>query len=168
MGRLDLSASGIRRTRAADLDAIMALEAAAFPAEDRFPRRAWRRLLGVGSALCLVAGGPPGPRTAVASIAWLLRRGSANARMYSLAVHPDARGRGLARALVAASLRRLDPGIETLSLEVRRDNEAAVGLYCALGFVETALLRRYYGRGRHGIRMRARRASVRDALAAAR
>ncbi len=83
--------------------------------------------------------------------------------MYSLSVHPDARGRGLARAIVAASLRRLPASITSLSLEVRRDNQAAVGLYCALGFVETALLRQYYGRGRHGIRMRADRAAVQQA-----
>lgn len=80
--------------------------------------------------------------------------------MYSLAVHPRARGRGLARALVAASLRRLPAGISRLGLEVRADNAAAVGLYCALGFIETARLPAYYGRGRHGLRMRAARASV--------
>lgn len=104
----------------------------------------------------------------LASIAWLLRRGSNNARMYSLAVHPDARGRGLARLLIASSLRRLAPDITSLSLEVRRDNTAAVGLYCALGFAETALLRQYYGRGRHGLRMRAPRSLVEQALSAAR
>jgi [ribosomal protein S18]-alanine N-acetyltransferase len=138
----------------------MALEAAAFPAQDRFPRRSWRRLLGVDSALCMVIDGPD---TIHASIAWLLRRGSDNARMYSLSVHPDARGRGLARVLVAESLRRLPASVTSLSLEVRRDNQAAVGLYCALGFIETALLRQYYGRGRHGIRMRADRTAVRQA-----
>lgn len=163
MGRLDLSAPAVRAARSSDLDGICALEEAAFPPQDRFPRRSWRRLLTVDSALCLVVDGPD---TVHASIAWLLRRGSANARMYSLSVHPDARGRGLARALVAASLRRLPAAIDSLSLEVRRDNGPAVGLYCALGFVETALLRQYYGRGRHGIRMRADRAAVRQALAA--
>ncbi|MBN8525543.1 MAG: GNAT family N-acetyltransferase [Planctomycetes bacterium] len=162
--------SGVRLARSSDLDAILALEHAAFPPQDRFPRRSWRRLLTVDSAICLVIDGPRTPdtghRTVMASIAWLLRRGSGNARMYSLSVHPDARGRGLARALVDASLRRLPRGVTTLSLEVRRDNGPAVGLYCALGFIETALLRQYYGRGRHGIRMRATRAAVRQALSA--
>jgi len=84
--------------------------------------------------------------------------------MYSLSVHPEARGRGLARQLVDASLRRLPGRIETLGLEVRSDNTAAVGLYCALGFVETARLPGYYGRGRHGLRMRASRSAVEQLL----
>jgi [ribosomal protein S18]-alanine N-acetyltransferase len=172
MGRLDLSSAAgrLRPATVDDLEGILALEQASFPAEDCFPRRSWRRLLQVPSALCLVVDdrtdGSAGGWTIHASIAWLLRRGSDNARMYSLAVHPDARGRGLARALIQASLRRLPGNIDSLSLEVRRDNQAAVGLYCAIGFTETALLRQYYGRGRHGIRMRAACTSVRQALAA--
>ncbi len=96
----------------------------------------------------------------IGSVAWLLRDGSGLARMYSLAVHPDARGRGLARLLVAASLRRLPHQVNTLGLEVRADNGAAVGLYCALGFMETARLPDYYGPRRHGLRMRATRTTV--------
>lgn len=154
--------SGVRLARTSDLDAIMALESAAFSGHDCFPRRAWRRLLGASSALCLVS---DGSRTIDAGIAWLLRRDATVARMYSLAVHPRARGRGLARALVAASLARLPRRIATLSLEVRRGNQAAIGLYCSLGFVETALLRRYYPDGGDGLRMRAPRRLVAEALA---
>jgi ribosomal protein S18 acetylase RimI-like enzyme len=153
--------SGVRAGRPADVDAILALEAAAFPAEDRFPRASWRRLLASASAMVLVQ---PGADGIDAGIAWLLRRGSSLARMYSLAVHPRARGRGLAKRLVAASLRRFPAGIDTLGLEVRSDNAAAVGLYCALGFIETARLPRYYGDGRDGIRMRAARGAVRQML----
>jgi ribosomal protein S18 acetylase RimI-like enzyme len=158
VGRLDLSRPPrVRSARPADLSAIVALEIAAFPPEDRFPRRAWRRLLTVDSAICLVVAEQA---VVLGSVAWLLRAGSGLARMYSLAVHPDARGRGLARLLVAASLRRLPPQVDTLGLEVRSDNGAAVGLYCALGFIETARLPSYYGPGRHGLRMRAARAAV--------
>ena len=85
--------------------------------------------------------------------------------MYSLSVHPAARGRGLARLLIAASLQRLAKRIDTLGLEVRSDNGAAVGLYCSLGFVETARLPDYYGPGRSGLRMRATRKAVAQALA---
>ena len=84
--------------------------------------------------------------------------------MYSLAVHPEARGRGLARELVRVSLRRLPRRIDTLGLEVRADNAAAVGLYCALGFMETARLPAYYGPGRDGLRLRATLASVAQSL----
>jgi len=145
----------IRPARPGDLDGIVELETAAFPPEDCFPRRSWRRLLTRPSAVVLVTAGPLD-----GSIAWLLRDGTTVARMYSLAVHPRARGQGLGRQLIAASLRRLPRHLDRLSLEVRRDNGPAVGLYCAVGFVETARLRDYYGSGRHGIRMTARRDSV--------
>lgn len=164
MGRLDLKRSGgtsaVRQGRAGDLDGILALEQAAFPPEDCFPRRSWRGLLGSPSALCLVSE----DQRIIASIAWLLRSTSSLARMYSLAVHPDARGRGLARRLIAASLRKLPRRIDTLGLEVRSDNQAAVGLYCALGFIETARLPDYYGPGRSGLRMRATLTTVEQAL----
>jgi ribosomal-protein-alanine N-acetyltransferase len=150
----------MRPARSGDLDAIVDLESAAFPIEDRFPRRSWRRLLTRPSALVLVTSGQLD-----GSVAWLLREGASVARMYSLAVHPSARGRGLGRQLIAASLRRLPAHIDRLSLEVRRDNAPAVGLYCAVGFVETARLRDYYGAGRHGLRMTARRESVAAMLA---
>ena len=162
MGRLDLSgsASRLRVARPGDLDGILALEQAAFPPEDCFPRRSWRGLLASPSALCLVVD----EGRVIASIAWLLRSTSTLARMYSLAVHPDARGRGLARRLVAESLRRLPARIDTLGLEVRSDNQAAVGLYCGIGFFETARLPDYYGPGRSGLRMRASLTAVEQAL----
>jgi ribosomal-protein-alanine N-acetyltransferase len=162
MGRLDLkpAAGRLRSGRPGDLDGILALEKASFPPEDCFPRRSWRGLLVSPSALCLVCD----DRTILASIAWLLRSTSSLARMYSLAVHPEARGRGLARLLVAQSLRRLPGRIDTLGLEVRSDNGAAVGLYCALGFIETARLPDYYGPGRSGLRLRASVATVKQAL----
>lgn len=162
MGRLDLNAAAghLRVAKAGDLDGILALEQAAFPPEDCFPRRSWRRLLVTPSALCLVVD----ERKVIASIAWLLRSTSSLARMYSLAVHPDARGRGLGRLLVAESLRKLPRRIDTLGLEVRSDNGAAVGLYCAIGFIETARLPDYYGPGRSGLRMRASLTAVTQAL----
>lgn len=164
MGRLDLKpAPGRpRRARSGDLAGILALEAASFPPEDRFPRASWRRILRSRSALAMVI---PGAAEPVAAVAWLLRRGSGLARMYSLAVHPAARGQGLARRLLSASLAALPPRVAILSLEVRDDNQAAIALYCALGFVETARLPAYYGPGRHGLRMRCPRELVRQALA---
>jgi len=154
VGRLDLSGYRLRQGVPGDLDGILALEQASFPPEDRFPRRSWHGLLASHSVVCLVVVDP----SVIASVAWLLRCTSA------LAVHPDARGRGLARRLVAESLRRLPSRIDTLGLEVRSDNQAAVGLYCALGFIESARLPDYYGPGRSGLRMRASLSAVREAL----
>jgi ribosomal-protein-alanine N-acetyltransferase len=58
-------------------------------------------------------------------------------------VHPDHRRRGLARALLAATL---DAEARTL-LEVSADNTAAIAFYVAEGFSEIARRRRYYRDG---------------------
>lgn len=56
-------------------------------------------------------------------------------RVFSVAVHPDFRGRGIAKALVAESLRRLRArGARRVRLEVRPGNVPAVRLYERAGF----------------------------------
>jgi ribosomal protein S18 acetylase RimI-like enzyme len=151
----------VRRATAADLGAIVALEAACFPAVDRFPPRAWRRLLAPvcrHTALTLVCDGDDG--ALAGSVCLLLRRTARVVRIYSIAVAPAARGRGLGRLLLLAAVAALPRRITTLSLEVRADNGAALGLYCALGFVETHRLPRYYGDGADGVRLRCGRAAL--------
>ncbi len=52
-----------------------------------------------------------------------------------LAVDPTERGAGLGRAMMAELERRLEVrGCPKLNLQVRSDNEAAVGFYRALGY----------------------------------
>lgn len=163
MGRLDLSpTTGVRSLRTADLESLLALENASFSANDRFPRRNWRHVLASRSTLVL---GIPAPAGGLhGAICWLLRRGTSVARMYSLAVHPDARGRGLGKLLVDASLDRLPRRCTLLGLEVRPENTSAVGLYRALGFRPVAGLADYYGDGEDGMRMQAARATVATTL----
>ena len=58
-----------------------------------------------------------------------------NAEVLQVMVHPDARGRGLARRLVAALVEDArDKRVETLTLDVRGNNHAAMALYESLGF----------------------------------
>lgn len=58
-----------------------------------------------------------------------------NADVRQVMVHPDARGRGLARRLVAALVDDARAyGVETLTLDVRGNNHAAMALYETLGF----------------------------------
>ncbi|MFD9692037.1 GNAT family N-acetyltransferase [Kitasatospora sp. NPDC059146] len=52
----------------------------------------------------------------------------------NVVTHPDARGRGLARACVTALTRRLAPTTDHLGLNVRTDNAPAIHLYRQLGF----------------------------------
>jgi ribosomal protein S18 acetylase RimI-like enzyme len=60
---------------------------------------------------------------------------SGNADVQQVMVHPAARGRGLARMLVAALVAdAAERGVETLTLDVRGNNQAAMVLYESFGF----------------------------------
>lgn len=62
----------------------------------------------------------------------------------TLAVRPERRRRGYARALLEAALGAF-PEARRVHLEVRPSNIPACSLYEALGFVTTGRRRRYYG-----------------------
>jgi ribosomal protein S18 acetylase RimI-like enzyme len=58
-----------------------------------------------------------------------------NADIRQVMVHPEARGQGLGRALVAALVDDArERGVETLTLDVRGNNHAAMVLYESFGF----------------------------------
>ena len=76
------------------------------------------------------------------------------AEIVSLAVHPDCRRHGLARALIAHTLRILSArGIHRVELRVRCTNTAGLRLYRSFGFRRTGLDRRYYEDGGDAVRM---------------
>jgi ribosomal protein S18 acetylase RimI-like enzyme len=59
-----------------------------------------------------------------------------NADVQQVMVHPSTRGRGLARVLVGALVEDARRhGVETLTLDVRGNNRAAMALYESLGFI---------------------------------
>ena len=60
-----------------------------------------------------------------------------------IAVSPDYRRRGIARALINEALRNCT-GLRTVFLEVREGNAPAVALYESLGFERIAIRRDYY------------------------
>lgn len=65
--------------------------------------------------------------------------------IHNLAVHPDCRRRGIARALLRAVVdeaRR--QGSRRVTLEVRKSNEAARNLYESVGFETQGLRKGYY------------------------
>jgi ribosomal-protein-alanine N-acetyltransferase len=93
-----------------------------------------------------------GRRIAAYSIARTTGRG---AELESIAVDPRYRGRGLAQALVNATVARLRlDGIPTVRLMVDTTNEAALRFYRKYGFVRTRLVKRYYSGNRDAWRMR--------------
>lgn len=60
----------------------------------------------------------------------------------NVAVHPDAQGRGIGRALFADLLAHATG--DTVLLEVRTDNTPAIALYESTGFTRIGLRRGYY------------------------
>lgn len=140
----------IRPATPADIDGLVALEAS-FPEVDRFDRRTWRRLLS-GHASILVCDTPKDGLLAGAVM--LYRKRARVARLYSLTVAPAARGKGLARALMAAcEADAAGRGARAVRLEVRSTNSSAIRLYEAGGYRVIATLESYYPDGEAALRM---------------
>lgn len=77
----------------------------------------------------------------------LLRVISSEAEILTVAVDPDARGRGLGGALLAAAIRAAAArGAQALFLEVAADNAPALALYARAGFTRVGLRAGYYPR----------------------
>jgi [ribosomal protein S18]-alanine N-acetyltransferase len=124
----------IRRGGAGDLGAIAAIQAASPEAAQwdvsdyvRYDLRvAICEKQVVGFLVSRVAGGPTGP---------------SEREILNLAVPPDFRRKGVARALVQSLL---NDKAGPVLLEVRPSNRAAVGLYKSLGFEEISRRPGYY------------------------
>lgn len=144
-------AEAFRRAGLADLPQIAALERACFGADDgAFSPRQLRALLANPRAHWLMT------PDAGAMACWLeLANGRARwARLYSLAVHPGQRGRGLAARLLDAGFAWMhERALTVCRAEVRADNVAARSLYARYGFTEAAVLPDYYGPGIGGLRL---------------
>jgi ribosomal-protein-alanine N-acetyltransferase len=77
----------------------------------------------------------------------VVRAVAGEAEILTLAVHPDARRRGLGRALVqSAAVAARGGGAEVFWLEVAIDNESAIALYAGAGFQAAGKRPGYYGR----------------------
>ena len=97
--------------------------------------------------------GRPGPGERIVGYAGINVVG-AEADIQTVAVAPDAQGRGIGSRLVQALADRArGQGVRLLHLEVRADNEPALVLYRRLGFEAVGRRRDYYGRGHDGILM---------------
>lgn len=145
--------AAIRRASVGDLDAIDRIEQRSF-VQDRFPRRNLRRVLKSPASLFLIAemdGAPAG------YLMLLFRKGASVARLYSIAVDPEFRGRGVGESLLSeAAAAAAAGGASRLRLEFRPSNRAAQRLYERAGF--TLLERRtgYYDDGEDAVRMEKR------------
>ncbi|ROQ24971.1 GNAT family N-acetyltransferase/peptidase C39 family protein [Gallaecimonas pentaromativorans] len=137
----------------ADLDDLHALENKAFT-HDRLDRRRWRHLLKDAHGQVWVA---EDKTKLLGAAVLLLKKGTALARLYSLAVDPAARGRGIAKLLMEKiEAAAITEGSVAIRLEVQGDNVAAIGLYERFGFKTIAPLLAYYEDGSDGLRMEKR------------
>lgn len=67
------------------------------------------------------------------------------AQIYNIAVDAEARGHGVGEALFRGLIERAEArGCDTVNLEVRAGNDAAMGLYKKLGFREVGRRPKYY------------------------
>lgn len=75
----------------------------------------------------------------------LYRRGTSLARLYSVAILPEYRGRGMSVALLEKSeLLAREHNCVYLRLEVRADNHSAIALYERLGYRQFSTKADYY------------------------
>lgn len=130
----------LRHGKAGDAAAIAAIEGACFS-------RPWSEYSIVGhlsaegkTTLTLVAE-EDGRLLGVLLLSCLPPEGE----VYRLAVLPEARRRGLGRALMAAGLGALAAaGVRRVFLDVRVSNAAAISLYASFGFTECGRRASYY------------------------
>ena len=137
-----------RNARPDDLPALLALEAQ-FPGDRLSARQFRRHLVSHSARLRVIDSG-----TTLAGYALLFRRhGSTVARLYSIAVAPGMRGRGIGAALLAdAEAVARATGATRLRLEVRIDNAAAIALYSSRGYREFGRHADYYADGADALR----------------
>ena len=77
----------------------------------------------------------------------IIGRAGSDADIYTIATHPDERGKGYGAALIDHVIDFLvDQGLRNLFLEVAEDNQAARALYKSAGFEATGRRPGYYKR----------------------
>ena len=128
----------IRPMSESDLDVVLTIEQASFPAPWR--REHFLHELGAPHAFPFVAAAD-GEVAGYVCLMSLFEE----AQILDIAVDPRQRGRGIARMLMEHAFRvaRMQ-GAEFMALEVRASNMAAITLYERLGFVRTGVRRGYY------------------------
>lgn len=126
------------RATPADARGIAELEEEIFP--DPWDYRSIVDLITTEGSMCFVAreGGRP--------VAYVIGRLIApEGELYRVATHPNYRRRGVAYRLLDYSVKTSrGRGLESLFLEVRSQNTAAIKLYSAYGFEKIGVRRGYY------------------------
>jgi ribosomal-protein-alanine N-acetyltransferase len=130
----------VRRAEARDVERIHAIARMSF--RDPWEATAFHEELGREFAHLFVVSAGAGDAPVGFVTLWLLRD---EAHVLSLAIHPGARRRGLASALLGNALAfARERGVRYASLEVRASNVAARELYARFGFEALGTRAGYY------------------------
>jgi ribosomal-protein-alanine N-acetyltransferase len=131
------------------MSAILAIERASFPGY-AYPESLFHLYAADPRTLFLVA--EAGKRVKGYII---VRRDRWGAEIVSLAVHPNARHRGIGKTLLMTVVARMrQRKVQSIRLMVHAQNSQASMFYSRLGFRVTARVPDYYEDGGTGIRMR--------------
>jgi ribosomal-protein-alanine acetyltransferase len=140
-----------RKATSDDLYSVYEIEKACFDAEC-FSLRQFRYLLNKAKSVFMVA---EETGTIVGYIV-LLRKNNVNGlRIYSIAISPDHRKKGIARQLLDEAERQtVEMKLAFLYLEVSEENKEARSLYEQAGFTDVGFIPSYYHDGSAAIQMR--------------
>ena len=123
-----------------DLDAVVAIARESFP--NPWTRTMFQRELDLGSVSRAYVLRTAAGELAAFCTCWLIVD---ELHINTIAVHPEHRGRGYARRLLEHIVAEAIPlGARRATLEVRRSNVVAIGLYEAMGFRTESVRREYY------------------------
>lgn len=137
----DIEPVTIGALRRADADRCAELEAQLFDGDDPWPAVAFEReLASVGNHYVGARSGDT--LVGYAGITRLGRTPPFEYEVHTIGVDPAYQGQGIGRRLLEDLLAFAAGGV--VYLEVRTDNQAALGLYRSLGFEQIGLRRRYY------------------------
>jgi len=131
----------IRPATPDDIDALVEIENRCFDT-DRLSRRSFRHMITKAHAELLL---DEEDGVVCGYVLLLFNAGTSLARMYSIAVHPQHRSRGIGRQLmIAAEQAALAQDCVTLRLEVRVDNVSSIALYDSMGYRRFGFYDDYY------------------------
>ncbi|MDM7940354.1 MAG: N-acetyltransferase [Methanothrix sp.] len=138
----------IRRAEPGDLAQIAQIEGLCFPEETAFPPGMFAYLIRYSVALVACE---PAEKVLGFIIGYASGTGGA---IYTLDVHPLYRRRGIGRELIKALEEELrSQGVLTVRLEAALEKPEAMELYHKAGYRARELVKNYYGRGKHAVRM---------------
>lgn len=122
-----------------DVDAIHAIETACF--KTPWSRESFLREVTENACARYMVLREDGVPIAYAGVWFVLDEG----HITNIAVHPDKRRRGYGERVCREMIQlAADSGMNWMTLEVRRSNQAAQALYHKLGFVDVGYRKRYY------------------------